>query len=423
MTITAAAGDRALPPEVEARLAELGGAELVVGLFSYEHARTIAGVLDGIEKGVRAHFPGVPTIVVHSDGGSTDGTVEAVEDSVGDLPVVRLTHYVPGVQRATPPVAGVPGADAAFRAFCRVAATVGARASLLVGADLRALPDEWIEGLLRPVWEGELDFAAPLFARHALDGTMTTCLLYPLARALYGRAVRHMAPSEVAISADLLGHLAETATRTRAARTLPLFLTTSAAAHRGARLGELWVGPRAAEPHGARSDLGAVMSESVGAEFALAELYEEQWREGAACPEPRRCGQPVAPLTPSPVPNLEEMVTVFRQGVRDLVPIWEHALSPATMADLYPLADLAPDEFTFSPALWARVVYDSLLAYRFRVLHRDHLLRSLVPLYLGRVAGLAREVAGRPAAVQERLVERQVEAFQAAKADFADRWR
>jgi hypothetical protein len=117
------------------------------------------------------------------------------------------------------------------------------------------------------------------------------------------------------------------------------------------------------------------------------------------------------------------MITAFRQGLRDLTPIWEHALRETTLADLYPLADLPPDEFQFSAVLWARVVYDFLIAHHFRVLHRDHLLRSLVPLYLGRMAALAAEVSGQPPAAHERLVERQARAFEETRAEGLDRWR
>jgi hypothetical protein len=112
---------------------------------------------------------------------------------------------------------------------------------------------------------------------------------------------------------------------------------------------------------------------------------------------------------------------MFRQGLRDLLPIWQQALRADTLADLYPLADLAPEEFRFPPELWARVVLDFLLAWRFRVIHRDHLLRSLVPLYLGRTAALAQEVAGRPVGAVERLLEEQARAFEAARADAIDR--
>ena len=40
----------------------------------------------------------------------------------------------------------------------------------------------------------------------------------------------------------------------------------------------------------------------------------------------------------------------------------------------------------FSDDLWARVIYDFALGHHYAVVHRDHLLRSLTPLYLGRTA-------------------------------------
>jgi hypothetical protein len=300
-----------------------------------------------------------------------------------------------------------------------VAGDVQARALVLVGADLRGLPDPWVERLVRPVLDGEADLVAPLYARHVLDGTLTTCLLYPLTRALHGLAVRAATTSELACTAELgrrlVGGLAP---GTRAAA---LALTTGAAAT-GARLAEAGLGSRDAEPRQGRTDLGALVSEVVGAAFALVETWEEQWREGTPGPPARRLGElPVAPgpgLAASPA----RMVGMFRQGLRDLVPIWQQALRADTLADLYPLADLAPEEFRFPAELWARVAADFLLAWRFRTVHRDHLLRSLVPLYLGRTAALANEAAGRPPDAVERLLERQARAFEAIRADLVDRW-
>ncbi|HEV8674072.1 MAG TPA: hypothetical protein VGX21_08500 [Methylomirabilota bacterium] len=412
-----------LPPEAAQRLAEVGAADLLIGVLSYQHARTIAGVVQGVEKGVRAHFPEARVVLAHADAGSSDGTVEAAAQAVAEVPLCSLLYPAAASRRPVPQVHGVPGADEAFRMLGVAARLVGARALLLVGADLRALPDEWVERLLRPVWDGELDLVAPLFARPVLDGALTSCLLYPLTRALYGAAVRQGVPAEVALSRGLLERLCDTpGGGGLATRSLPLFITTTAAAS-GVRLGEAWLGVRAEEPRETRVDLGAIMSEVAGGAFALAELYEEQWRDATPRPPPRTLGAPTVVRSEPLAASQAGMVTMFRQGLRDLQPIWEQALSAATLADLYPLGDLPPEEFVFSPDLWARVVYDFLLAYRFRVLHRDHLLRSLVPLYLGRLAALWREAARRPGPAQERLLEEQARAFEEMKPALVDRWR
>lgn len=410
-----------LPAEVERRLAEIGTADLLLGLVSYQHARTIPSVIRDLEKGVRARFPEARAVLLHADAGSTDGTVEAAAGAASEVPLVAVSHVGAGGPRATPSAHGVPGGAAALRTLCRIGRTLGTRALLLVGADLRALPEDWVERLLRPVWAGELDFVVPILPRHVLDGTLTTCLLYPLARALYGRALRHAMAAEAAFSAGLADRVCD-APSSAATRVASLYLTTTASAS-GARLGEAWLGSRSQELREGRLDLGDIMTEVVGAAFALTELYEDQWREARPGPAPQRLGEALPAPREAPPAQPARMVAVFHQGLRDLVPIWEQALQPDTLADLYPLGDLGPDELAFSPELWARVVYDFVVAYRLRTLHRDHLLQSLVPLYLGRLASLVREAAGQPASAQERLVERQAQAFERWKSDFADRWR
>ena len=74
-------------------------------------------------------------------------------------------------------------------------------------------------------------------------------------------------------------------------------------------------------------------------------------------------------------------------------------------------------------ALWARVVSDFAVAHHERRLPRDHLLRVLTPLYLGRVAAFVLETqAGAPSRVTDAL-ERVGQAFEAEKASLSARWR
>jgi hypothetical protein len=68
-------------------------------------------------------------------------------------------------------------------------------------------------------------------------------------------------------------------------------------------------------------------------------------------------------------------------------------------------------------------VYDFALGYRLRVLARDHLLRSLVPLYLGWLASFILQVRDvRPEDVDQR-VEQLGLAFEVQKPYLISRWR
>jgi hypothetical protein len=117
------------------------------------------------------------------------------------------------------------------------------------------------------------------------------------------------------------------------------------------------------------------------------------------------------------------MVRAFHLGLKDLLPVWEQILVDETLAQLYPLGLLGADEFRFPSPLWARVTADFAVAHHERRLPRDHLLRALTPLYLGRVAGFLLETqGGTPSRVAEAL-ERVCLAFEAEKAALSARWR
>jgi hypothetical protein len=68
-------------------------------------------------------------------------------------------------------------------------------------------------------------------------------------------------------------------------------------------------------------------------------------------------------------------------------------------------------------------VYDFALGFRLRVLARDHLLQSLVPLYLGWLASFVLQVRDRPHEVVHETVERLGAAFEAQKGYLIARWR
>ena len=164
-----------LSTEVQARLKSLGGVDVLVGIPSFNNARTIGHVVRAVAAGLARHFPGARCLLVNSDGGSTDGTREIVERTeLGELTEI-LVDAVPAtpLARLVTPYSGLPGKGSALRTIFRIAADVGAGACCVVDSDLRSISPEWIELLLTPVKRYGFDFVAPLYARHRYDGTIT----------------------------------------------------------------------------------------------------------------------------------------------------------------------------------------------------------------------------------------------------------
>jgi hypothetical protein len=63
------------------------------------------------------------------------------------------------------------------------------------------------------------------------------------------------------------------------------------------------------------------------------------------------------------------------------------------------------------------------LAHRLRTISRDHLLRSMTPLYLGWVASYVHDLTSGGAISPERRLERLSLAYEAGKSYLVSRWR
>jgi hypothetical protein len=119
--------------------------------------------------------------------------------------------------------------------------------------------------------------------------------------------------------------------------------------------------------------------------------------------------------------DVERMQDAFRQGARDLTAIWELILSPETLAEV--LALESEGSLRFPDDLWARVVYDFALGHHYSVVHRDHLLRSLTPIYLGRTAAFVQATRVATAAATQTALEAVAVAFERQKTYLVEHWR
>jgi len=121
--------------------------------------------------------------------------------------------------------------------------------------------------------------------------------------------------------------------------------------------------------------------------------------------------------------NVERLIESFRLGYRELRDIWSWVVPPRAIVELRKIANGPSDQFRLDDELWAQIVYDFVVGYRLRTLKRDHLLRSLTPLYTGWLASIIPQVRDLSPALAEARLERLAVAFEAQKAYLMSRWR
>jgi hypothetical protein len=402
----------ALRPETRAELERLGGADLLVGIPSYRNAATIAHVVETAAAGLTAHFSGRRALIFNSDGGSDDGTPGAV----------RAARLPAGVSALSAPYVGPSGKGTAVRAIFEAARLLGARACVLLDADLRSVTPEWVARLAGPIVAGEADYVAPLYTRHKYDGTITNNLAYPLTRALYGVRVRQPIGGDFGVGAAVLAAcLDQDVWHTDVARFgIDIFLTTTALAE-GYRVHQAALGAKVHDPKDPAASLGPMFRQVVGTLFALMARYAPRWQAVQGSAAPPTHGTPLAGEAEPVAVDQEALVARFRDGLAAHGARWEQVLAPDTLAGVRALAAQPTAAFRFPAELWVRVVYDFAAAYR----HAGDggvLLDALTPLYFGRTAALVNDTASLDVAAFEAYLDEQARAFERDKPYLLARW-
>jgi hypothetical protein len=302
---------------------------------------------------------------------------------------------------------------------------LSAQACVVLDAGIESVTPRWLEWLADPILTHEFDLVAPYYRRHPYEGALTKGIVSPVFRALYGVRLRQPAAGEFVCSGRLLDHfLADDIWHREGAQAgIDLWLASSAVSG-SFRIGEAALGIRRYRmPPDEAPDLATTLTQVVGALFADLEAHPERWQRVRGSVAVPRFGEPAGAPADAVSVDGDRLIESFRLGYRELRDIWTWVLPPRTIIDLRRLVDASPGSFHLDDEIWARIVYDFALGYRLRVLARDHLLRSLVPLYLAWLASFVIEVRDRGDEDVEQRLERLATAFEAQKPYLISKWR
>ncbi|HNY39603.1 MAG TPA: cell wall biosynthesis glycosyltransferase [Bryobacteraceae bacterium] len=414
-----------MPAEARSAVDEIRHADIVVGIPSFNNSKTIGHVVQAAHAGLAKYFPQFNSIIINSDGGSKDGTPDVVtQTSFQDAPLLMLNTPLKPVHRLSFPYHGIPGKGSAFRMIFQMASMLDAKACVVVDSDLRSITPEWFDLLIRPVIDGGFDFVAPYYHRHKYDGTITNSIVYPLTRSLYGQRLRQPIGGDFGMSHSLIRrYLERDDWETDVARFgIDIWMTTIAVAE-GFKVCQSFLGAKLHDAKDPGADLSAMLQQVTSSVFLLMREYQETWRLRAGSePAPLFGFRYDVGLDPVNV-NLDRMLAAFRGGAGDLAEVWRLILKPDTLAAVTSLAKSArAGDFHLDDELWVRIVYEFACSARSNRLERTTLLKSITPLYLGRVASFVIETAEMGAAEVEGRIESLCLSFEAMKPYLIEIW-
>lgn len=307
-----------------------------------------------------------------------------------------------------------------------------AQSAVILGADSHTLHPEAIHNLATTATTSDL--VTPHYELGPKDGLVNAAILYPVTRALFGTRPRYPLAIDLGLSAKMAERLAMGAQRYTATGQNAAFLwPVCEAAAAGMSIAEVPAGTRGLPPPDA-ADLNTLLAQVAGSLFSEIDAKASFWQRARLAYSPKQAATQVetAPgLSPDDaaqeafVSEAQPMLDSFRLAYSNLHEIWSLVLPPNSLLGLKKLSLLSPETFRMPDALWARIVYDFILAYRLRTINRGHLLGALTPLYLAWVAShlLLTSGSGRETLAPEKHVEALAAAFEADKPYLVSRWR
>ncbi|NJE05009.1 glycosyltransferase [Thermococcus sp. M36] len=379
--------------------------KVIVGIPSYNNAGTISFVVRQAAEGLKKYFGG--GVVVNADGGSTDGTREAVlKTQVPEgVEVHSFVYKWP-----------IPGKGSAMKELMEFALEKEADAIVFVDSDLRSITPEWIYRFAKPIEDG-YDFVAPLYIRHKWDGTITNNIAYPMTASLYGKNVRQPIGGDFGISRKLMEVYLENEDvwKTHVARFgVDIFLTTTAIA-RGFRIIQTALGMKIHDPKDPAASLGPMFNQVVGTLFMLMTRYENVWKNVKAIEEVPIFGE-LEKGEPEPVKVTLELLEI---RAKELFAQHEAVLKRALSKETFEGVKKALKTFELDDRLWSHVLYDGAVSYRDGILEEAE---PLVPLYFAKTADFVKRTVEMSTLEAEKLIEERAEIFLEEKDYLLERW-
>jgi hypothetical protein len=375
---------------------------LLISLASLEH-ETLTQVLANLAEA----FPGQPLTVATPDT-SASSSVDGI----------HLVGYTP----AAPSTGSWTLAAADFLNARQLLQEHNASAVLILGAEAQSLTPDALRSFANCVLTHNVDLAVARYDLPPRAGLVNSAILYPITRALFGTRPRFPLAIDLALSRRAAERLATAAQRfTAANQPDALVWPVSEIAVAGQTIDEVEVGPRIL-PAPTAADLNSLLAHVSGSLFAEVDAKAAFWQR-ARVAQPSPLGRPhtlpaAEPITPE---EAHPMIESFRLAFGNLREIWSLVLPPQSLLGLKRLSESPETAFSMPDSLWARIVYDFVLAYRLRTINRGHLLGALTPLYLAWVASHLIQIGKN--IDPNRHTEAVAAAFEADKPYLVSRWR
>jgi len=391
------------------RLEKIDHADLIVGIPCFNNDSSVGHVMDMVSEGIAQYYQDLRTVILISDGGSTDDSREIAKE--------KTVH--PFIEKIVTIYRGIPGKGSALRMIFEAASFLNAKVCLLFDSDLRSITPEWVKALADPVLTHAHDFVAPIYSRYKYDATITNNIAYNLTRAMYGKRVRQPIGGDFGVSnkmIDFYFNCEHDIWMTDIARFgIDIWMTTTAIVE-GQSICQAYLGTKVHDVKDPLENLGPMFRQVVYPIFELMENNADKWKSIRGSELIPTYGIPSQEEPKAFAVNLPGMIENFKEGFKNLSALWERIINPQSFSVLQSLTRKRKNEHFLMPIEdWARIVYDFASTFHKWKRDRGKLVEIMRPLYYARVASFINRTGDMSTQEAEKLIDEQAQIFEELK--------
>jgi glycosyltransferase involved in cell wall biosynthesis len=395
--------------------AGIARADVVVCIPTANEVESIARTTEQVDKGLSAYFPDMQCAIINCDNHSSDGTREAFFAAPCKTPRLYISTE-----------SGSGGKGKNVRNFFEKARSLQPKALIVIEADIKNISPVWIRNLGAPILKGA-GFVCPLYMRHKYDATLTTAIIYPLLRCLYGRRVRQANVGDYGFSPKLLDTFLDPALWNETVEDfgVDIWITNIALATKLPIVQAFMGAPKVHRLKDQYAYLSVHFREALSTIFELMRVYQSFWEQVKWSKPTALSGTDVQEIeTPLPVDiDAARLHHMFLEGFDKYYWLWERVYGPVVAPKLQEIRSIGLQHFSFPTHTWLTILFDSAVEYR-RMSHqeRSNLLDALLPLYLGKVLSYVRKTERMSLQQAEEYIENECMIFEENKPYITKVW-
>ena len=383
-------------------------ADIVVAIPSFNEVETIGNTAEQAGKGLVEYFGNLQSVLINCDNHSADGTREAFFSAPGEIPKIYLS---------TAPDQRGKGNN--LRNLFEKVRELEAQVVMVVEADIKNLAPHWIRNLGQPILRGA-GYVCPLYVRHKYEATLTSSIIYPLTRCLYGRRVRQPNAGDFGFKGQMVEEFLKCPVWTESVEHfgIDIWMTTIALNTRMPIYQSFMGSPKIHRVKDPYAQLSVLFRQTMHTVFDLMAVYSDFWRQVKWSKPAALFGMDTQEIeTPLPVEvNIARLHERFVQGFNNFSEIWQQIFDQTLFNKLLEIRGLDLQHFSFPGQTWARILFDAVTAYyKMEGQQQEVLLDSLLPLYLGKVLSFVKKTERISIQQAEEYVENECMVFEENK--------